>query len=101
MGDLKNKAMNNAAPSEDTQLFKLNEDEAAHLRLLNLGLQFHTLAQKIMSGYLYYVCTNRLGYEKGVNLSFRFDFSQDNNMLEVTLLPASLVEEPAPPAPSE
>lgn len=103
MGNLKDKALNNdnAAPaSEDTQQHKLNADEAGYLTLLNIALQYHTLGQKIMTGFLYYVCTHRLGYKDGVNLQFKYDFNSEDHMLEVTLLPETLTQEPTPPAPA-
>lgn len=98
MGKLKDEAV--TTNTEDIQTFKLTDPEVSYLRLLNLCLQFHTMGQKIMSGFLYYVCTNRLGYKEGVNLQFEFDFEKQDNMLTVKLLPASITQEqPAPPVP--
>lgn len=85
MGKLKDEAT--TTNSEDLQEHKLTEGEANYLRLLNLSLQYHTLGQKIMSGYLYYVCTQRLGYNPGVNLQFEFDFDKPDNILIVKMLP--------------
>jgi hypothetical protein len=97
MGNLKNEALE--TNTEDIQTFKLTDPEVNYLKLLNLCLQFHTMGQKIMSGFLYYVSTNRLGYKDGVNLQFEFDFEKTDNMLTVKLLPTSITEEqPAPPA---
>lgn len=84
MGKLKDEATTNT--SEDLQEHKLTEPEANYLRLLNLSLQYHTLGQKIMSGYLYYVCVQRLGYQQGTNLQFEFDFDKPDNILIVKLL---------------
>lgn len=86
MGKLKDEATTNT--SEDLQQHKLTNGEAYYLRLLNLGLQYHTLAGKIQSGFLYYVCTQRLGYKEGVNLQFEFDFESPENILIVKMLPA-------------
>lgn len=104
MGKLKDEATKNE--NEDIQQHKLTDGEMNFLRLLNLSLQYHTLGQKIMSGFLYYVCTNRLGYKDGMNLQFELDFDKDDNMLAVKLLPADPAEaqaaaQPAPPAPAE
>jgi hypothetical protein len=95
MGDLKNKALNNT--NEDVQEHQLTDGEANFLRLLNLALAYHTMGQKIMSGFLYIICTERLGYQDGVNLQFKFDFDKQDNKLEVTLLPET-VSPPTPPA---
>lgn len=90
MGKLKDEAITNA--NEDVQQHKLTDGEMSYLRLLNLALQYHTLGQKIMSGFLYYVCTSRLGYKDGTNLSFELDFDKQDNMLTVKLLPENPVE---------
>lgn len=86
MGKLKDEATTNT--NEDIQEHKLTDGESNYLRLLNLSLQYHTLGQKIMSGYLYYVCTQRLGYQPGTNLQFEFDFDKPENLLVVKMLPA-------------
>jgi hypothetical protein len=88
MGKLKDEATANI--NEDVQQHKLTEGEANYLRLLNLSLQYHMLGQKIMSGFLYYVCRQRLGYAEGVNLQFEFDFDRPDNMLIVKMLPQDL-----------
>jgi len=85
MGKLKDEAT--ATQTEDIQEHKLNDNEANYLRLLNLSLQYHTMGQKIMSGFLYYVCTQRLGYKPGTNLQFEFNFDTPDNMLIVKMLP--------------
>jgi hypothetical protein len=92
--------------NEDISTFELTEGELNYLRLLNLGLQFHTLGQKIMSGFMYYVATTRLGYKPGSNLQFEIDLNKDDGILTVKLLPADFgqpqpPEQPAPgPAPA-
>lgn len=93
MGKLKDESLQ--TNTEDIQQHKLTEAEVNYLRLLNLSLTYHTMGQKILSGFLYYVCTNRLGYKDGVNLQFEFDFGKDDNILTVKLLP----EMPVAPAP--
>lgn len=96
MGKLKDEATANV--NEDVQQHQLTESEANYLRLLNLALQYHTMGQKIMSGFLYIVCTQRLGYKEGVNLQFEFNFEATDNMLTVKLLPDNIFTPPTPPA---
>lgn len=84
MGQLKDQALE----SEDTKIHELNDGELGYLRLLNMTLQYHTLAQKIFSGFLYYVCVTRLGYIEGSSLQFQIDLNQEKPSLSVTLLPA-------------
>jgi hypothetical protein len=106
MGKLKDEAT--ATATEDIQQHKLTDGEMNYLRLLNIALQYHTMGQKIMSGFLYYVCTARLGYKDGTNLQFELDFDKQDNMLTVKLLPENPAEAAAaaegatpPPAPAE
>jgi hypothetical protein len=91
MGTLKNEAIKNE--TEDIAQHKLTDPEMNYLRLLNIALQFHTMGQKILSGFLYYVCTTRLGYKDGVNLQFELDFDKQDNMLTVKLLPETATDE--------
>lgn len=90
MGNLKQQALKK--DNEDVTTHELTDQEMNYLRLLNLTLQYHTFAQKIMSGYLYYVSTNRLGYANGVDLMFEIDLEKDN-ILTVKLLPPQEVPE--------
>lgn len=99
MGKLKDEAVK--TNSEDIQQHKLNDSEANYLRLLNLSLQYHTLGQKIMSGFLYYICVQRLGYKAGTNLQFEFDFDKPENLLMVKLLPQDMTEAAAAAAETE
>jgi hypothetical protein len=101
MGSLKEEALNTT--NEDIQQHKLTDSEMGYLRLLNVALQFHTLGQKIVSGFLYYVCIQRLGYKDGVNLQFEIDLNKQDSMLTVKLLPEGVTEvqqdQAAPEAP--
>lgn len=90
MGKLKQEAIKNE--TEDVQQHKLTDGEMNYLRLLNIALQYHTMGQKIMSGFLYYICTQRLGYTDGTNLQFELDFDKQDNMLTVKLLPMNPAE---------
>lgn len=104
MGKLKDEAT--ASPTEDIQQHKLTDGEMNYLRLLNIALQYHTMGQKIMSGFLYYLCTQRLGYKDGTNLQFELDFDKQDNILTVKLLPMNpaeaqaAAEGPAPATPN-
>lgn len=84
MGSLKDKALEN---NEDVQNHVLTPAEINYLKLLRLTLQYHTMSSRIMSGFLYYVSTTRLGYTDGVNLQFELDLEKDDNLLTIKLLP--------------
>ena len=84
MGTLKLQALKKN--NEDIVVHELTPQEINYLKLLSLTLQYHTYAQKIMSGYLYYVSTNRLGYANGVDLMFEIDLEKDN-LLTIKLMP--------------
>lgn len=85
MGSLKDQALNNT--NEDIKTHELTTAEINYLKLLNLTLQYHTMGQRIMSGFLYYVATARLGYPDGVNLQFETDLNQEKPELTIELLP--------------
>lgn len=88
MGNLKKQALENN--TEDIKTHTLTEQEMTYLRLLNLTLQYHTHGAKIMSGFLYYVSTNRLGYPNGTDLQFEIDLDKEDKMLTVKLLPVEV-----------
>lgn len=94
MGQLKKQALENV--SEDIQTHVLSPQEMNYVRLLNMTLTYHTHGSKIVSGFLYYVSTTRLGYKNGVNLQFEIDLDKDDNILSVKLLPEDVSESPAP-----
>jgi len=85
MGSLKDKALETA--SEDAVKHVLTDAEISYLKLLNLTLQYHTMGQRIMSGFLFYVATTRLGYPEDANLQFELDLQKDDKVLTVTLMP--------------
>jgi len=95
MGNLKQQALKK--DNEDVTTHVLTEQEITYLRLLNLTLQYHTYGQKIMSGFLYYISTNRLGYPHDTNLLFEIDLEKDDKILTVKLLSADIAQSPAPP----
>lgn len=77
-----------AAAKTNTQTHELSESEYNMLKLMNVALQYNVAGQKIISGFIYYVCNSRFGYEDGVNLQFEIDFDKDDKQLLVTTLPA-------------
>lgn len=90
MGKLRDEALQKE--TEDVKSFELSDQEIQYLRLLNLTLQYHTHGAKIMSGFLYYVSINRLGYPHGTDLQFEIDLEKEDKMLTVKLLPVVSVD---------
>lgn len=88
MGQLKDEAMK--GQTEDIQEHQLLDSEMNYIRLLNMSLQYHTMGQKIVSGFVYYVATTRLGYADGSNLMFEIDFDNPKNVLLIKLMPADI-----------
>lgn len=111
MGQLKDEAIKKT--NEDVQRHELSDSEINYVRLLNLSLQYHTFKQQILTGFLYYIATTRLGYKDGSSLMFEIVPDDEDNGLYVKLLPADMTQEqaqqqaqemanrPAPPAPNE
>lgn len=75
------------------KVFALTEREMNYLRILNASLQFNTWKDKIISGFLYYVCTNRFGYPETANLIFEIDLDNDKNELIVKEIPDKAVKD--------
>ena len=65
----------------------LTEREFNYLGLLNSALGLHTLKDRIISGFLYYVCTTKFGYAEDVNLLFEIDLDADTRELKVREIP--------------
>lgn len=61
----------------------LTEREYNYLKLLNTAMTFHTLKDRIISGYLYYVCTTKFGYSEDINLLFEIDLDDDKRELKI------------------
>lgn len=91
MGKLKSKALETA--NEDIQIHELTEQEMNYLRLLSLSLQYHTMSQKIISGFLYLVCVTRFSYPGNTNLQFEIDLDKEDRKLTVQLVPDSAIPE--------
>lgn len=85
MGNLKKQAL--TKDSEDVAVHELTSQEYNYIKLLNLTLTYHTMGNKIMSGFLYYISSTRLGYKEGTNLQYEIDFEKDDGMLTVKLMP--------------
>ena len=66
---------------------KLTEREFNYLKLLNSALTFHTLKDRLISGYLYYICNSRFGYGENINLLFEIDLDSDEMELIVKEVP--------------
>ena len=71
----------------------LTEREFNYLKILNASLQFNTWKDKIISGFLYYVCTNRFGYKEDQNLIFEIDLDSDKAELKVKDIPPEAIAE--------
>lgn len=84
MGKLKDEALQ--TNTEDIKQHQLTDHEAGYLRLLNLSLAYHTLRNDILTYFLMYVSTSRLGYTEGANLQFEFDFDKQDNILTVKVI---------------
>jgi len=74
------------------KVYILTDREFDYLKILNLSLQYNVFKDKVISGFLYYVCTNKHGYEEDVNLQFEVDLEDDKKELKVRSLPKELVE---------
>lgn len=90
MGKLRDEALKK--DSEDVKSFSLTDEEINYIKLLNMVLTYHTFGNKILSGFLYYVSTNRLGYPSGTDLQFELDLEKEDNMLTIKLLPVPPVD---------
>lgn len=73
--------------------YTLSEREFNYLKILNIALQYNTLKDKLISGFLYYVCNNRFGYSKDVNLVFEVDLEDEKRQLSIKELPNDIIEQ--------
>lgn len=71
----------------------LSEREMNYLRILNSALSFNTYKDKIISGFCYYVCTNKFGYAEDENLIFEIDLDNEKNELKVRTVPPEVLQE--------
>lgn len=70
----------------------LSEREFNYLKVLNGALGFNTWKDKIISGFLYYVCCSRFGYREDQSLIFEIDLDSDKNELIVKEIPAEEIK---------
>jgi hypothetical protein len=69
---------------------QLSDYEFRYLKDLNNALLLHTLRSQIISGYLTYVATQRLGYTKikeGYMLQYELDTSGDDHSIKIREVP--------------
>lgn len=79
--------------SKKDQVYQLTSREFDYLKILNLSLQYNVFKDKVISGFLYYVCTNKHGYAEDVNLQFEVDLEDEKRELKVKSLPKELVDQ--------
>lgn len=75
---------------EGGKKFTLTNYEFKYIRDLNQALTFHTLRGQIISGYLTYVATTRLGYtqiREGYMLQYEVDPTKEDQTLIVREIP--------------
>lgn len=79
--------------SPEEQKETLTEIEWNYLKVLNNSLQLHTLKDRIISGFLYYVANTRFGYDKDTNLNFELDLDDDKREIKIRKIPQELVDQ--------
>jgi CRISPR/Cas system-associated protein endoribonuclease Cas2 len=85
--------MGKAKQGKDIKTYELTEKEFNYIKILNLALQFNELKNKIFSGFLYYVCNSRLGYNETQNLLFEVDLEDEKRQLKVQIIPTEAIEQ--------
>lgn len=71
----------------------LTEREINYLKILNLALSYNTMKDKIISGFLYFVCHSRFGYEEDKNLIFEINLEDEKRELKVREIPTEAISE--------
>jgi hypothetical protein len=74
------------AAKESAKTHILSEREWQYVKLLNVALEFHTLKDQLITGFLVLICTERLDYPKDINLAFNMDLGNDSRELSVTIV---------------
>lgn len=90
--------MGKAKQSKD-KAYTLTEREINYLKILNLALMYSTLKDKAISGFLYYICTSRLGFNENQNLIFEIDLDDEKRQLKVKPVPTEAIEQGLQPNP--
>lgn len=79
MGKIKEKATN--AEKE----FTLTDAEFNYLANMNTSMQNRQAEdRRVITAFLYYIATSRLGYEAGQNLKFEVDFEADGHPIKIS-----------------
>ena len=78
---------------QDGTVHQLKKQEFDYLKILNTALTYNILKDKIISGFLYTLCNNRLGYPDDMNLQFEIDLEDDKMELKVRQISQDLVEQ--------
>jgi len=94
MGKIKDKLKKEASTEPDlgeADTFTLTDSEFGYL----IGLNFSrnniiNEFSRVMSGFLYYVAVNRLGYDGDTDLKFEIDFENDTKQLKIWKLQENL-----------
>lgn len=81
------------AKKDDIKTYTLSEREFNYLKILNIALQYSTLKDKLISGFLYYICNNRFAYGEDVNLVFEIDLDDDKRELKVKEISNETIEQ--------
>jgi hypothetical protein len=92
MGKAKTTGSSEAVKSYETKVFVLTEQEYNMLKVMNISLQYNTVGQKIISGFIYYICNTKYGYGEHLNLQFEVDFDKDDRELKVSVIPTEDVK---------
>jgi len=77
---------------DDVKTFELTVREFDYLNILNLSLSYSIFKDKVISGFLYYVCTTKHGYSEDVNLQFEVDLEDKKRILKVKTIPQEAVD---------
>jgi len=85
--------MGKAKRNKNIKIYQLTEREFNYVKLLNIALQFSELKNKIISGWFYYICNSRLGYNENENLVFEIDLEDDKKELKVQIIPTEAIEQ--------
>lgn len=86
--------MGKAKKGASDKEYNLTEREYNYLQILNLALTYNVFKDKAISGFLYYVASNRLGYGEDVNLVFEVDLDETNNpkrVIKIKEIPAEAI----------
>ena len=72
---------------------KLNERQFNLLRIMNVALNYNELKNKVISGFLYEVAINDLGYAEGADLGFEIDLDKEDRELIIRIVPTEAIQQ--------